>query len=141
MLRSGLFFAGASRTLCGHAPVGGLDDGVLTAYEASTLDLQGSELVVLSACETGRGQSRPGEGVFGLRRAFQEAGARCVLISMWQVPDQETSVLMAGFYKHWLSTGDKHQALQLAQQELRSTLKTQGRDVPFYWGAFVLVGP
>ena len=96
MLRSGLFFAGANRIWSGGAPVAGLDDGMLTAYEASQLDLQGTELVVLSACETGLGQQSNGEGVFGLRRGLQEAGAEAVLMSMWSVPDRETQELMAG---------------------------------------------
>lgn len=142
MLRSGLLFAGATRAVCG-APLEEtmtMDDGVLTAYEASTLDLQGTELVVLSACETGLGTNRAGEGVFGLRRAFQEAGADSLLISMWQVPDEETRRLMALFYRSWLSGSEKHEALRVAQQELRGELRSKGRDLPFYWGAFVLVG-
>jgi CHAT domain-containing protein len=90
MLRSGLFFAGADRVLKGEPPIEGVENGVLTAYEASTLNLQGTELVVLSACETGRGQVQNGEGVFGLRRALQQAGAQSVLMSLWSVPDRET---------------------------------------------------
>jgi CHAT domain-containing protein len=113
---------------------------VLTAYEASLLDLQGTELVVLSACETGLGSSRAGEGVFGLRRAFQEAGSNAVLISMWQVPDEETTQLMSLFYKNWLAGNEKHRALWLAQQELRKELQSRNTDYPYYWGAFVLVG-
>ena len=102
MLRSGLFFAGADRTRAGERPAAGLEDGVLTAYEASQLHLQGTELVVLSACETGLGQQANGEGVFGLRRELQEAGAESVLMSMWPVPDQETQELMTLFYRQWL---------------------------------------
>lgn len=141
MLRSGLFFAGANRVITGGAPVPGLDDGVLTAYEASGLNLHGTELVVLSACETGLGQTKSGEGVFGLRRAFQEAGAEAVLMSMWSVPDQETRELMTRFYEKWLSGKDKHSALREAQLELREIVKKRyGHDSPYYWGAFVLVG-
>jgi len=96
---------------------------------------------VLSACETGLGQSQAGEGVFGLRRGLQEAGAESVLMSMWSVPDQETQELMALFYRKWLSGKDKATALREAQQEMRAKVKARdGRDEPFFWGAFVLVG-
>ena len=141
MLRSGLFFAGANRRLSGQTPPPDLDDGVLTAYEASLLDLQGTELVVLSACDTGLGVVAAGEGVFGLRRALQLAGAESVLMSMWSVPDQETQELMTLFYQKWLSGEDKHQALRETQLEMRARVKARyGKDLPQYWGAFVLVG-
>ena len=141
MLRSGLFFAGANRTLAGQPTPPDLDDGILTAYEATGLNLQGTELVVLSACETGLGQVAAGEGVFGLRRALQVAGADAVLMSMWSVPDRETQELMTLFYTKWLAGKDKHQALREAQVELRETVKARyGQDLPYYWGAFVLVG-
>lgn len=141
MLRSGLFFAGADRTREGSAPEAGVDDGVLTAYEASQLNLQGTELVVLSACETGLGKELNSDGVFGLRRGLQEAGAGAVLMSMWSVPDQETQELMALFYQKWLGGMEKPEALRQAQLEERETVrKRYGKDLPFYWGAFVLVG-
>ncbi len=141
MLRSGLYFAGANRRLSERATPADLDDGVLTAYEASQLNLQGTELVVLSACETGLGEVAAGEGVFGLRRALQVAGADSVLMSMWAVPDKETQELMALFYQKWLSGKDKHEALRAAQLEMRARVKARyGEDRPQYWGAFVLVG-
>ena len=141
MLRSGLFFAGANRQLTGHAGTADLDDGVLTAYEAAQLDLQGTELVVLSACETGLGEVAAGEGVFGLRRALQVAGAESVLMSMWAVPDRETQELMTLFYTKWLAGKDKQEALRDAQLEMRERVKARyGKDLPQYWGAFVLVG-
>jgi CHAT domain-containing protein/tetratricopeptide (TPR) repeat protein len=141
MLRSGLFFAGADRTRAGERPAPDLEDGVLTAYEASQLHLQGTELVVLSACETGLGQQANGEGVFGLRRGLQEAGAESVLMSMWPVPDQETQELMTLFYQQWLGGLDAHEALRRAQLKERETVRQRyGRDLPYYWGAFVLVG-
>ncbi len=139
MLHSGLFFAGANRARSGQAPAGS-DNGVLTAYEASQLNLQGTELVVLSACETGLGGQSNSEGVFGLRRALQEAGAGAVMMSMWSVPDQETQELMALFYAKWLSGLDKPEALRQAQLAEREVVrKRYGRDLPYYWGAFVLV--
>ncbi len=112
-------------------------DGLL---EASQLNLQGTELVVLSACETGLGGQSNGEGVFGLRRGLQEAGADAVMMSMWSVPDQETQELMALFYQKWLGGMDKPEALRQAQLAERETVrKRYGKDLPFYWGAFVMV--
>jgi CHAT domain-containing protein len=99
------------------------------------------ELVVLSACETGMGESQNDERVFGLRRAPQEAGVNTVLISMWAVPDRETQELITRFYRRWLGGQEKHDGLRDAQRELRTTVKARySRDVPAYWGAFVLVG-
>jgi CHAT domain-containing protein len=141
MLRSGLFFAGADRVRQGDAPEAGVDDGVLTAYEASQLNLEGTELVVLSACETGLGKELNVDGVFGLRRGLQEAGADAVMMSMWSVPDKETQELMALFYQKWLGGMEKPEALRQAQLEERETVKKRyGKDLPFYWGAFVLIG-
>ncbi len=141
MLRSGLFFAGADRVRQGNASEAGVDDGVLTAYEASQLNLQGTELVVLSACETGLGKELNVDGIFGLRRGLQEAGADSLLMSMWSVPDKETQELMALFYQKWLGGMEKPEALRQAQLEERETVKKRyGKDLPFYWGAFVLIG-
>jgi len=141
MLRSGLFFAGADRMLKSEPPLEGVENGVLTAYEAATLNLQGTELVVLSACETGRGQVQTGEGVFGLRRALQEAGAESVLMSLWSVPDRETQELMTYFYRNWLGGMEKPEALRRAQVKERDRVKKRyGKDLPYYWGAFILVG-
>jgi len=142
MLRSRLFFAGANQTLAGHPLPADLSTGILTAYQASTLKLQGTELVVLSACETGRGDVLDGEGVFGLRRAFQEAGAESVLMTLWEVPANETQELLSNFYHHWVADGmDKHRALVAAQQDERKQVQQRyGRDLPYYWGAFILVG-
>jgi tetratricopeptide (TPR) repeat protein len=142
MLRSGLYFAGADRTLAGKPSTQGLDNGVLTAMEAGNLNLRGTELVVLSACNTGQGEVKNGEGVFGLRRALQEAGAQAVLMSLWSVPDKETLELMKRFYTKWLGGMEIHQALKEAQLEMREQVRLThgGKDLPYYWGAFVLVG-
>jgi CHAT domain-containing protein len=140
MLRSGLALAGAN-TGWGAAVAGENEDGVLTALEASTLDLRGTELVVLSACETGLGQILQSEGVFGLRRAFELAGAESIMMSMWKVPDSETRALMTLFYRKWLAGMDKHLALREAQLELRRQIVLEwGKDRPQLWAAFVLVG-
>ncbi len=143
MLRSGLFLSGANRVQQNLPLASDLDDGVLTAYEASELNLHGTELVVMSACESGLGSSKNGEGVFGLRRAFQEAGAEAVMMSMWKVPDEDTQELMTLFYTKWLAGMDKHDALREAQLELRKKIMSStalGNDDPRRWGAFVLVG-
>jgi len=96
---------------------------------------------VLSACETGLGQQSNSEGVFGLRRALQEAGADAVMMSMWSVPDRETQELMTQFYRGWLGGLEKHEALRQAQLKEREIVRQRySKDLPFYWGAFVLVG-
>jgi CHAT domain-containing protein len=141
MLRSGVYLAGANRILTGGAPAADMDDGILTAFEATQMNLEGTELVVLSACQSGLGHSEAGEGVFGLRRGLQEAGAEAVLLSMWSVPDKETQELMTKFYAKWAGGMDKHQALRAAQEEVRAEVRARdGMDEPFFWGAFVLVG-
>jgi CHAT domain-containing protein/tetratricopeptide (TPR) repeat protein len=141
MLRSGLVFTGANRLSSGEPIPGGMDDGILTAYEAMDLNLGGTELVVLSACDTGLGETKAEEGVFGLRRALQVAGARSILMAMWQVPDVNTEKLMQAFYTKLLNGEEKHTALREAQIELRNNIKRElGRDYPREWGAFVMVG-
>jgi CHAT domain-containing protein/Tfp pilus assembly protein PilF len=142
MLRSGLYFAGANRSLAGAPAAEGLDDGILTAYEATGLNLRETELVVLSACDTGQGMVANGEGVFGLRRGLREAGAESILMTLWAVPDRETRELMTLFYEKWLSGKEKQVALREAQLEIRKKVMANwlGQDRPYYWGAFVLVG-
>jgi CHAT domain-containing protein/tetratricopeptide (TPR) repeat protein len=142
-LRSGLALAGANRWK--ERADKGLSDGLLTALEVEDLDLWGTELVVLSACETALGEVQVGEGVLGLRRAFQLAGARTVLASLWKVPDRETEQLMAGFFGRWLQGAGKAEALRQAQLGLIRDLRQSGdprlREAPpLYWAAFVCHG-
>jgi CHAT domain-containing protein/tetratricopeptide (TPR) repeat protein len=142
-LRSGLALAGANRRR--ERAARGLSDGLLTALEAEDLDLWGTELVVLSACDTGTGEVQVGEGVIGLRRAFQSAGARTVLASLWRVPDEETTRLMTGFIGRWLKGAPKNRALRAAQRdlirELRHSADPKKRDAPpLYWAAFICHG-
>ena len=136
LLRSGLLFTGADNTLQHIETTGSnrRDDGVLNAFEAMILDLDQTGLVVLSACETGLGEIVNGEGVYGLQRALQIAGASTVVISLWQVSDEVTQELMTRFYRYWLDSGDKLRAFEKAQLEIK-----QKYPSPFYWGAFVMV--
>ncbi|MFH1891552.1 MAG: CHAT domain-containing tetratricopeptide repeat protein [Candidatus Zixiibacteriota bacterium] len=142
LLRSGLALAGANRVVSGVADDGPhAEDGVLTAFEVSGLNLVGTELVTLSACESGLGQVKNGEGVYGLRRAFQHAGARTIVMSLWKVPDKETCELMELFYRAWLSGESKSVALRKAALSLMSERRrSKGSAHPLFWGGFVLVG-
>lgn len=134
LLNSGLLLANAQQGISGQTVEG--EDGILTAREALNLTLDKTQLVVMSACETGRGEIRNGEGVYGLQRAFQQAGARTVLISLWKVSDEATQVLMTSFYENLLSKKlNKREAFFQAQLELMKKYPQ-----PYYWGAFVMVG-
>lgn len=137
LLQSGLYFAGAKTTLeIDSLSLDNLqNDGILSAYEAATLNLQGTELVVLSACETALGELRSGEGVYGLQRAFKIAGANTLIMSLWKVADAPTQALMASFYKELATGKTAYTALREVQLQL---LKS---DVPTKdWGGFVLIG-
>jgi CHAT domain-containing protein len=120
----------------------GREDGLLTAEEVGWLDLSRVELVVLSACETGLGESRSGEGLIGLRRAFRTAGAKTVISALWSVKDDSTSELMQDFYeKLWLEGLGKAEALRQAQLAMLDKNRAETGDaLPSTWGAFVLSG-
>jgi CHAT domain-containing protein len=119
MHRSGLALAGAQATLEAwrRGEMASIDDGIVTAAEAGTLKLEGTELVVLSACETGAGEAKSGEGVLGLRRGFIRAGAKNLLMTLWSVADEETAQLMAEFYERFHASGDAPEALAQVQRE------------------------
>ncbi|MDX1902873.1 MAG: CHAT domain-containing protein [Thermonemataceae bacterium] len=137
LFRSGLMLAGAESYLKNQnqKQTQFAENGILTAYEATMLDLQKTELVVLSACETGLGEVKTGEGVYGLQRAFQIAGANAVLMSLWKVDDEATKNLMTDFYANWLQNYSKQKSFRMAQTLLRKKYPH-----PYYWAAFVMIG-
>lgn len=134
LLRSGLMFAGGNHVWTDETPIPGIEDGILTADEISRLDLTGTHVVVLSACETGLGETANAEGVFGLQRAFKLAGVESLIMSLWRVPDDATRMLMTSFYSKWLSGESRHNAFKEAIKEVR----LQYPD-PYHWAAFVLL--
>jgi CHAT domain-containing protein/Tfp pilus assembly protein PilF len=134
LLRSGLALAGVNLRL-GHVDQG--DDGVLTALEAAGLDLWGTKLVVLSACDTGVGEVKNGEGVFGLRRALSLAGSETQVMSLWPVSDLGTRDLMIEYYRALERGEGRGDGLRRVQIE---TLKRKGRRHPFYWASFIQSG-
>ena len=131
LLRSGIALAGFNVRSSGN------EDGVLTALEAAGLDLSGTKLVVLSACETGLGDVANGEGVYGLRRALAVAGTESQLISLWKVSDSGTKDLMVSYYKRLMAKVGRSEALRQTQLEM---LKNQNYQHPFYWAAFIPSG-
>ena len=121
MDRCGLLFAGSNTALSGHRERikgEGVQDGILSAKEISLLDFRDADIVVLSACETGLGDIS-GEGVFGLQRAFKMAGAQTIMMSLWQVSDEATRILMTSFYRNYSKGMSKREAFMRAQQEVR----------------------
>jgi CHAT domain-containing protein/tetratricopeptide (TPR) repeat protein len=139
LLLTGLALAGANVRTTGRSGTG---DGLLTAEEVAGLNLQGTEWAVLSACDTGAGQIKAGEGVFGLRRAFQIAGARTIIMSLWSVEDQSTRLWMRDLYTARFS---RHLTTAAAMREaslnaLKARRNRHQSTHPFYWGAFVAAG-
>lgn len=138
MYNSGLFFAGADSTWTKSdtlfVATSMLDDGILRADEIQYLDFSNCSLAVLSACRTGLGQSKKTEGVYGLQRAFKLAGVEKILMSLWNVDDRCTSMLMKYFYENLRSGSTYEEALRKAQSAIRETYPS-----PEYWGAFVVL--
>src|SRR6267143_1506034 len=139
LLLSGLALAGAN-----HRQAAGPDeeDGILTAEEIAALDLSGVEWAVLSACDTGIGEVKAGEGVLGLRRAFEVAGARTLILSLWPVEDQMTRGWMRQLYRARLALGlTTIDAVHQANLKTLRQRRAKGQSThPFYWGGFVAAG-
>jgi CHAT domain-containing protein len=131
LIRSGLAFAGANERNVE------IDDGLLTAMEASGLNLWGTKLVVLSACDTGLGEIRNGEGVYGLRRSFVIAGAESLVMSLWPVSDMVTRELMTNYYKNLKGGMGRGEALRHVKLAM---IKRPTRRHPFYWASFIQSG-
>ncbi len=138
LLRAGLAFAGANR----RTSAAGREDGILTAEEIASLDLERADWVVLSGCDTGVGELQTGEGVLGLRRAFQIAGARALVMSLWPVDDQETRRWMTDLYQAHLGRKlDATASVRLASQHQLRARRAAGQSThPFYWAGFIAVG-
>ena len=135
MFRSGLVLAGGNHAWKGKSIPANREDGILTAYEIAQLDLSNTELLVLSACETGLGDLKhANEGVVGLQRAFKLAGVKTMVVSLWRVPDKETVELMTLFYNNWLGGLTIREALHHAQMEMKKK-----KYSAFYWASFVVV--
>jgi CHAT domain-containing protein/tetratricopeptide (TPR) repeat protein len=146
MFRSGLIMAGANNAWQNRKLSGAeWEDGVLTAYEVSQLNLFNTELVVLSACETGLGDIQGNEGVYGLQRAFKIAGAKYLIMSLWQVPDRETMEFMTTFYKNWLPSDAEALAGKEGKMTIPDAFRKTQREMrdrffnPYSWAGFVLV--
>lgn len=133
--RSGLLFAGANNTWRGQGQTAGVDDGVLTSYEVSTISLPNTQLVVLSACETGLGDIKGSEGVYGLQRSFKMAGVKYLIMSLWQVPDKETAEFMEYFYGKLFAIKNIEESFELSQKYMKAKYPNE----PYKWAAFVLV--
>jgi CHAT domain-containing protein/tetratricopeptide (TPR) repeat protein len=133
MMRSGLIFAGANNYWNNTNDDNTIDDGILTASEISNLDLSACQLVVLSACETGLGEVKGSEGVFGLQRAFKMAGVKNIIMSLWKVPDTQTAELFDIFYSECFAGKTIHEAFQSAQTKMKAKYS------PYYWAGFVLL--
>jgi CHAT domain-containing protein len=116
----------------------GRNDGIVTADEIRSINLRGTQLVVLSACQTGRGEVRLGDGVYGLRRAFFAAGAETVVSSLWRVDDKETGELMGLFYQKLAVGQPRVDAMYSAMRAMRD--KSRKTSHPYYWAPFVVFG-
>jgi tetratricopeptide (TPR) repeat protein/CHAT domain-containing protein len=135
LLRSGLMMAGSNASWKGTVTLPSEEDGILTAQEVSNLNLLNTQLVVLSACETGLGDIKGREGVFGLQRAFRLAGAKYLLLSLWSIPDEETSEYMQLFYAEVLKQNDISKAYKTTQSSMRQKYPNS----PMKWAGMVLV--
>jgi len=135
LMRSALVMAGANYTWSGGKLPAGMHDGILTAREVAAMNLTNTELVVLSACQTGLGDVKGSEGVDGLQRAFKMAGVRYLVMSLWPVPDKETREFMELFYSLWRDQTSIREAFGQTQRQMRDRYPGE----PYKWAGFVMV--
>ncbi|OFX37532.1 MAG: hypothetical protein A2X08_15240 [Bacteroidetes bacterium GWA2_32_17] len=133
LFRSGLILAGANRAWTGKESIPNIEDGILTAYEVSNTNLKNTRLVVMSACETGLGDIKGSEGVFGLQRAFKMAGVDYIIMTLWEIADKKTVEFMESFYNNLLNGKEIRIAFNLTQKEMKKKYD------PYYWAAFILI--
>lgn len=134
MLRSGIILAGAGPATSDSTYSDSFNDGILTAYEASMLNLVNTDLVVLSACQTGLGDEMGSQGIAGLQRSFAIAGTKNIIMSLWPVDDEATKILMINFYKSYASTKNIEHAFSEARNEVKKQFSH-----PYFWAAFILL--
>ena len=134
MMWAGIMLAGGNNIWQGDFDLKNVEDGILTADEVSRLDLSNTKLVVLSACETAKGMIDPVDGVYGLQRAFKMAGAQTIVMSLWKVQDDATSLLMTQFYAYLTNGDEKHRALWKAMMDVKEKYKD-----PYYWAGFIML--
>lgn len=134
MMRSGVIMAGGNGAWTGKQIVEGIEDGILTAEEVSRLNLSGTELVTLSACQSGLGEVSSAEGVFGLQRGFKMAGVKTLIVSLWKVNDATANEFMQQFYTRWLAGDSKAEAFKKAQMAIK-----EKHPNPYFWAPFIMI--
>jgi CHAT domain-containing protein len=135
---SGLLLAGANNAWLGNLSLTKIEDGILTAEEISQMDLSGTKIVVLSACDSGLGKVDDVDGVYGLQRGFKMAGVDTIVMSLWKVSDDATKILMVEFYRNLISGKKKCQSLTDAQKYLRK-VENGKYDKPQFWASFIML--
>ena len=134
MSLSGLILAGANKAWCGEPLPEGVQSGILTASKISRMDLEGNEIAVLSACQTGQGETTS-EGVYGLQRAFKKAGVKTILMTLWSVNDLSTKEFVTTFFQRLANNGwHKHEAFEYAKRTIREKYKN-----PYHWAPFIML--
>ncbi len=143
LMNSGLVLTGINTVLSDESTLTPkekeeIEDGIITAYDITNMNLENTDLVILSACETGLGKIVPGSGVIGLQRAFFLAGVKTIIMTLWEISDKESVKLMKSFYEKYLKTDDAEESLRKAKIELIDTLyREKGYADPYLWGGYI----